>query len=208
MEIEVMELPWALRTSASHVPAPIPYLFVSAGVVARRAPRFTARGGLRAGLIWASSAWDESRSIPLSLLSGTLGAIPGVAFYSLQHGPKHIEACGSPWLSYEGEQSSDVLDTAADLMNVDLLIAVDTMAAHLAGALGRPVWMLLKHEADWRWMTGRCDSPWYPSMRLFRQPRPGDWLTPARSLAAALCELSQNRYRAASSRNSDLLSPS
>ena len=208
IEIEVMELPWAFRTPASRVPAPIPYVFVPADLVTRRATRFTAPGCFRAGLIWASSVWDESRTVPLSLLRGTLGAIPGVEFYSLQHGPKHIEACASPWLSYEGEQSSNVLDTAADLMNLDLLIAVDTMAAHLAGALGRPVWLLLKYDADWRWMMGRCDSPWYPAMRLFRQPRPGDWLTPVRSLAAALSEVSRDPYRAASSRNSDLLSPS
>jgi hypothetical protein len=206
-EIEVMELPWAFRTPASSVPAPIPYLFAPAEIVARRAARFSASGELRAGLIWGSSVWDETRSIPLSLLRTALAGMPGVAFYSLQHGPRHVEACANPWLCYGGEQSSDILDTAADLMNLDLLIAVDTMAVHLAGALGRPVWMLLKHDADWRWMTARCDSPWYPAMRLFRQPRPGDWLTPICSLAAALREFSQNRCRAASSRSSDLLSP-
>jgi hypothetical protein len=170
----------------------VPYLFPDEERVARRALRFGEEDRLRVALIWTSSTWDETRSAPLGAFESALAKVPGVAFYALQHGPKHIEAAAGGWLRYEGEQSSDVLDTAADLMNVDLLIAVDTMAAHLAGALGRSVWVLLKHEADWRWMVGRCDSPWYPTMRLFRQPRPGDWATPLESMAAALGQLSRS----------------
>ena len=206
-EIEVMELPWAFRTPACSVPADVPYLFPPEDLVARRAGRFSEVDGLRAGLIWTSSTWDDTRSVPLDAVESVLAGVPEVvAFYSLQHGPKHIEAAARRWLRYAGEQSSDILDTAADLMNVDLLIAVDTMAAHLAGALGRPVWVLLKHDADWRWMMARCDSPWYPTMRLFRQPQPGDWATPLESMAAELREISRNRYRAASFRTPDLLS--
>ena len=205
-EIEVMELPWAFRTAAGGIPAHVPYLFPDEERVARRAIRFGDEGRFRVALIWTSSTWDETRSAPLDAFGSALAKVPGIAFYALQHGPKHIEAAGSGWLRYEGEQSNDILDTAADLMNVDLLITVDTMAAHLAGALGRPVWVLLKHEADWRWMAGRCDSPWYPTMRLFRQPRPGDWAMPLESMAAALDQISRNRYLAASFRTPDPLS--
>lgn len=205
-EIEVMELPWAFRTRACAVPADVPYLFPPEDRIARRVSRLSEVDGLRAGVIWTSSTWDDTRSAPLDALESAMAGVPGVAFYSLQHGPKHVEAAGRGWLRYQGEQSSDILDTAADLMNMDLLIAVDTMAVHLAGALGRPVWALLKYEADWRWMTARCDSPWYPTMRLFRQPRPGDWMTPLQSVAAELSGISRNRYRAASSRTPDPLS--
>jgi ADP-heptose:LPS heptosyltransferase len=72
------------------------------------------------------------------------------------------------------------------MLELDLVITADAMAAHLAGALARPVWVLLKHDADWRWMTGRSDSPWYPTMRLLRQPQPGDWSALAQALADAL----------------------
>ena len=82
--------------------------------------------------------------------------------------------------------SPDITEAAADLMNVDLLITVDTMLAHLAGALGVPVWVILPWAADWRWMIGRRDSPWYPTMRLFRQQSPSDWTTPVQEVAAEL----------------------
>ena len=205
-EIEVMELPWAFRTPACGVPTGVPYLFPAQERTARRARRFGEGDSLRVALIWTSSTWDDTRSAPLDAFESVLAAVPGAAFYSLQHGPNHVEAARRAWLCYEGEQSSDILDTAADLMNVDLLITVDTMAAHLAGALGRPVWVLLKHDADWRWMTARCDSPWYPTMRLFRQPRPGDWEIPLANVAAAIQAISRNQYPAASFRIPDPLS--
>lgn len=204
VEIEVMELPWAFRSNCDNLPCETPYLFVPEERIERRAARFGSSASFRAGLIWSSSMWDETRSVPLELLEAALRPVSGVDFYSLQHGPDHAQAAGRGWLRYEGEQSGDVIDTAADIVNCDVLIAVDTMAAHLAGALGRPACVLLKHDADWRWMTSRCDSPWYPSMRLFRQPRPGDWLPAIRALAAALEELSRGPYREASSRNRGL----
>lgn len=207
-EIEVMELPWAFRTSCAGVPAQTPYLFASPERISARAHRFADSAGLRVALIWNSSSWDDTRSIPLNLLEPALRRVADAMFVSLQHGPAHIQAERRAWLRYEGEQSSAIADTAADLMNADILVTVDTMAAHLAGALGRPVWLLLKHDADWRWMTGRCDSPWYPGMRLFRQPRPGDWKTPIHALAAALDEINRNRCREASFRNPGPLSPS
>jgi hypothetical protein len=148
--------------------------------------RFDDSDPFRVALIWSSSTWDETRSLPLDLFESAFRDIPGVSFYSLQHGPDHVRATGRNWLHYTGEQSSDILDTAADLTHADLLISVDTMAVHLAGALARPVWVLLKHDADWRWMLDRRDSPWYPTMRLFRQPAPGDWAAAVREIAAEL----------------------
>ncbi|CAD5366072.1 hypothetical protein RA210_U10142 [Rubrivivax sp. A210] len=98
--------------------------------------------------------------------------------FSLQRGPRAAEIAGieAPLrpLKLERDDGS-VLDTAAAMANLDLVISVDTMVAHLAGALGRPVWLLLPFAPDWRWMLERADSPWYPTLRLFRQPRPGAW---------------------------------
>jgi len=205
IEIEITELAWTFRTCASNVPAEVPYLDAPPGRIAQRAQRFANSTGMRVGLIWTSSQWDTTRSIPLAMVGQALRDIPDVTYFSVQHGPGHVQAAQCDWVRYEGEQSSDILDTAADLMNIDLLIAVDTMAAHLAGALARPVWLLLKHDADWRWMLGRCDSPWYPTMRLFRQPRPGDWETPLGAMARRLEAVSPDRCPAASSRTPDLL---
>src|SRR5439155_11814305 len=112
---------------------------------------------------------------------GPLLEIPGISFVSLQQGALPGELS----LHYIGG-CDDVEDTAAILMNLDLLISVDTMPAHLAGALGRPVWTLLPFAADFRWLLERHDSPWYPTMRLFRQSRPGDWDAVIGAVAYAL----------------------
>ena len=118
------------------------------------------------------------RSIPLAEMAPLVG-LRNFSFYSFQRGPQRSELTQ---FGYGGRiddtaiHSPEILDTAADLLEVDLLITVDTMVAHLAGALGRPVWVLLPFESDWRWMLDREDSPWYPTMRLFRQPtRAGGW---------------------------------
>lgn len=173
VDMEVMELAYALRTTLATLPAPYPHL-------ASRLPRHPALrlpgdGRLRVGLLWAGSDWDVSRSVPLAALA-PLAAVPGVRFYSLQQGaaaadpllePMRIE-CLSP-------RTTDLRSAAAAMQQLDLVISIDGMPAHLAGTLGRPTWVLLKREADWRWMEEREDSPWYPSMRLFRQGRGGDW---------------------------------
>jgi ADP-heptose:LPS heptosyltransferase len=87
------------------------------------------------------------------------------------------------------QRTAEIADAAAAMLGLDLVIAVDGMPAHLAGSLGRPTWLLLKHDPDWRWMRERADSPWYPSMRLFRQPQPGDWAAVVEQAAAALRNL-------------------
>ncbi|HEY4250614.1 MAG TPA: hypothetical protein VGM87_05425 [Roseomonas sp.] len=181
VDIEVMELPHCLRPSIATLPAEVPYFHLPG----RRPLRQGRRKGqpLEVGLVWQSSDWNAAaRSIPVPLLQ-PLAALAGVRLHILQRGPalRHCPpglgiCCGS----------DDIMATAETMTQLDLVIAVDTMVAHLAGALAVPVWVLLAHESDWRWMIGRDDSPWYPSMRLFRQPCPGDWAAVIGQVCAAL----------------------
>lgn len=187
VEVEIMELAYALRVTAPTLPAPYPHLRDrAAGKLPIELPR---DAGLRVGLLWAASDWDASRSIPLELLRPLL-QLPDVRFFSLQQG----DAGDDPRVTQLGieplsRHTADIVAAAAAVLELDLVITVDNMMAHLAGTLGRPTWVLLKHEADWRWMDGRADSPWYPSIRLFRQPRPGDWEAVVERAAAALAEM-------------------
>ena len=163
-DVEIMELPHVFRTTLSTIPAEVPYIHV--------APAPLPRDGRPAvGLSWRAGEWDERRSIPFPLL-GPLTQIPGVAWYIFQRGPGAEERPAGFGLV---PAADSLYEEARSMRSLDLLISVDTMTAHLAGALGVPVWNLLQRDADWRWMEGRDDSPWYPTMRLFRQERPGDW---------------------------------
>jgi len=132
------------------------------------------------GLAWAGSPQhmnDSNRSLALSTLA-PLGAVSGATYVVLQKGPAAAQAATPPAgmkLVELGAELGDFADTAAVIANLDLVIAVDTAVAHLAGALGKPVWLLLPFAGEWRWLEGRADSPWYPTMRLFRQPQPGAW---------------------------------
>jgi hypothetical protein len=194
VEIEVMELAYAFRSTLATLPAEVPYL-PHAHIAARTAelPRFAGGGALRVGLLWAASEWDTSRSIPIDALE-PLGAIRGVRFYSLQQGASAKDRQRAPFpIEPLSNHTADVASAAAAMLELDLVITVDSMAAHLAGALARPVWVLLQHDADWRWMTQRSDSPWYPTMRLFRQRAPGDWRSVARAVGAALADRVRTR---------------
>jgi hypothetical protein len=148
---------------------------------------------LRVGLIWAGSSshpQDRHRSIPLRSLSPLHR--PGVRFFSLQLGAAARQmSMGADGLDLVDAAPGihDFADTAALIERLDLLITVDTAAAHLAGAMGKPVWIMLPYVPDWRWMLDRTDSPWYPSVRLFRQTRPGQWSDPVDAVAKALSEL-------------------
>jgi hypothetical protein len=158
VDIEIMEIPHVLRTTLASLQAEVPYLHVP------EAPRLSDRCCL--GVVAQSGVWDPHRSVPPDLLAA-LGRLPGVALFSLQPGgsiPGAVDA-----------SDEDLLVTAARVRALDLVVTVDTLMAHLAGALGVPTWTLLQADADWRWMADRDDSPWYPTMRLFRQPRPGAW---------------------------------
>jgi hypothetical protein len=194
VEIEVMEFPYALRSTVETVPRTVPYLpLTTIKERASRLPPMAERDGLRVGLLWAASEWDESRSIPLPLLE-PLARVPHVRFYSLQQGEHAARAAEAPFeIEPYSRHTSDITAAAAAMLELDLIVTVDAMAAHLAGALARPVWVLLQNVADWRWMCDRSDSPWYPTMRLFRQPQQGDWRAVVEQAAAALSPLVNSR---------------
>ncbi len=179
VDLEIMELPYLFRSTLATLPAWVPYLHVAGSV----AP-FTSRGvrTCQVGLVWQAGDWDPARSVPAALLM-SLANVPGVALHALQRGPALAE-----WRAEAGPASGsdDALCAAKILDALDLVISVDSFPAHLAGALGKPVWTLLQTHADWRWMEAREDSPWYPTMRLFRQERPGEWESVVARVAAAL----------------------
>lgn len=171
-QIEIVELPRIFRTTIDSIPATVPYINVPGSRADMSSFEETL---LRVGLVWASSTFNPSRSLLLSQLAPLLG-IPGISFFSFQAGEERAQ------LGYWSSRISDlytegqsVLETAIGMRAMDLIISVDTMTAHLAGAMGLNVWTLLPYTCDWRWMLHRCDSPWYPTMRLFRQNTPGDW---------------------------------
>ena len=172
-------LPMALKTELSSVPAEIPYVSADAERVERWRPRLEALGGPRVALVWAGNAAhanDRNRSVPLALLRALWGA-DTARFVSLQRDLRAGDAemlAAAPVL-HLGPELADFDDTAAVVAGCDLVITVDTSVAHLAGAMGRPVWVLLPFSCDWRWTAASDRSPWYPAARLYRQPQPGDW---------------------------------
>jgi len=168
------------------------YLFPDAQRTARFAARFAGDTRVRVGLVWAGSpdhAWDDLRSCPLAELE-TLRHVAGVAWYALQKGaasadePRH-----GLTLAPLGAELVDYADTAAVLTALDLLITVDTSVAHLAGALGKPAWVMLSNRPDWRWQLTGSTSPWYPTLRLFRQGADGTWPPVVAAIAAELTSL-------------------
>ncbi len=189
-QIEVMELPRAFRTTVETIPCEVPYLSVAADRQRCSRVRALKSGRPRIGLQWGSSNWDPGRSLGLSDLEPVL-RFSGCEFFSFQRGDARRDLASCPMagrIQDVSGESPDIVEAAADLMNIDLLVTVDTMLAHLAGALGRPVWVLLPYQADWRWMLERRDSPWYPSMRLFRQPAAGEWKPAVCRLVAEVAE--------------------
>jgi ADP-heptose:LPS heptosyltransferase len=153
---------------------------------------------LRVGIAWQGSptyVLDAFRSIPLAQFA-PLAACPGVRLFGLQKGAgrEQIAAAGVPLVDLGAtldEGTGAFVDTAAVMQSLDLVITSDTAIAHLAGALGVRVWVALPHVPDWRWLLERPTSPWYPTMRLFRQPRPGDWASVFRTMAEELRGFSQ-----------------
>jgi tetratricopeptide (TPR) repeat protein len=183
----LLSLPLALGTTLETIPATIPYLAADPDQERAWRIRLAALPGLRVGLVWAgnprpgdpaSNAIDRRRSMSLSQMA-PLGAVPGVSFVSLQKGHRADEAKAPPAgmmvLHDWTDELWDFADTAALIAGLDLVISVDTSVVHLTGALGKPVWVLNRYDACWRWLYGRTDSPWYPTARLFRQSSYGDW---------------------------------
>lgn len=194
--IELMELAHALRVTLADLPGPVPYLAPPTPLTAR-APRLRAGSErLRVGLVWAAGDWRGERSLPPALLLPLTG-LP-LDLVGLQLGLARDAAAARPLaraFAAALPEDAPIAETAALICDLDLVVSVDTMAAHLAGALGRPVWMLLDADADWRWMRRRSNSPWYPTMRIFRQAQPGVWQPVIQQLAAALMRAALQRTR-------------
>jgi predicted O-linked N-acetylglucosamine transferase (SPINDLY family)/ADP-heptose:LPS heptosyltransferase len=186
----LLSLPLAFGTTLDTIPATTPYLTVDPERAAPWRARIAREGGLKVGLAWAGSPVhknDRNRSIPFDRLAPLLG-VDGVRWFSLQVGPRAADLAERKDAAIVdlAAELGDFGETAAAIAALDLVICADTAVAHLAGALGRPVWLMLPFAPDWRWLTGRDDSPWYPSLRLFRQPRAGDWDGVVQRVRAAL----------------------
>lgn len=178
--VEMMSLPMAMGLKLSDLPGePMPYLAPDPGRVARWRGRLKDVTGPKVCLVWAGRPThlnDANRSISLPMLAPLAAA--GATFLSIQKGPSEGQAADPPdgmMLVNLSPEIADFEDTAAILSLADLLISVDSAPVHLAGALGRRAWVLLPFAPDWRWLMHRDDTPWYPSLRLFRQAAPGDW---------------------------------
>jgi len=195
LHLPLLTLPLRFATTPQTVPAPAAYLFPDDALREKWRRRLEATAGVkppttrRVGLAWAGRPIpDPLRTCGLPALA-PLAAVPGVRFVSLQVGAPAAEAdhppAGMSLDNFSGELT-DFTETAALIANLDLVITIDSAVAHLAGAMGRPTWTLLPHVADWRWLLDREDTPWYPTMRLFRQPRRGDWTTVAARVAEEL----------------------
>ncbi len=176
----LMSLPLAFGTTLATIPENGPYLRAPAERLEKWRTRLGALSGKRVGLVWSGKPAhknDRNRSIALSRLAPLL-AVAGVNFVSLQQDYRdadRAELANYPQLVRLDRELADFADTAAAVAALDLVITVDTAVAHLAGAMGKPVWILLSHVLDWRWLLERSDSPWYPSARLYRQAAIGDW---------------------------------
>ncbi|MBW8885495.1 MAG: hypothetical protein JF612_12140, partial [Planctomycetia bacterium] len=188
--LPLLSVPRVLNTSLATIPAAVPYLFADAQLVddwkhrlSNTSPQPPAPSPvLRIGINWhgrAGHVQAERRDIPLRCFT-TLAALPDVHLFSLQKdGSQELASPAGKAIVDFGDKidakHGAFRDTAAIMMNLDLVITSDTSIAHLAGALGVPVWLPLPYVPDWRWLTQRSDSPWYPTMRLFRQRKAGDW---------------------------------
>lgn len=196
----LMSLPWAFKTELATVPANVPYLRPDVERTAELGERLPRNGRWRVGLCWAGSRahlGDRDRSIALTALNSILD-LPGLQFVSLQKEAGDIALLAqSPHVVDIAHELHDFADTAAVIANLDLVVSVDTSVAHLAGAMAVPVKLLLPFSPDFRWMLDRADSPWYPTMRLFRQSAIGAWPGAIASLRDELAELARRPRSAA-----------
>jgi hypothetical protein len=185
VQVESTELPYVLRTTLATIPCPVPYLRVEP---AGRVPK---DGTRNIGLCWAGGDYDARRHLPLAVLV-PLQEVLGIRFWQLQRGPALAEIAQTGFrFENPGDATMDVAATGSLVVELDLVITIDSMIAHLAGALGTAVWTLFHAEPDWRWFRNRVDSPWYPTMRLYRQTRPGEWQEVVRRVTAGLQEMPQ-----------------
>jgi hypothetical protein len=191
----LLSLPLAFGTLLETIPNSVPYITPDPIKVQHWRDKLASDPQhFKVGLIWAGGPHPKGRSASLAAFA-PLAAAPGATFYSLQTGDAAKEAANPPdglkLINYANDLK-DFADTAALIANLDLVISIDTAAAHLAGAMGKPVFNLLQFAADFRWMLNRTDSPWYPTMRLFRQPKLGDWNSLIPQVAAAVSNMQQS----------------
>lgn len=186
-EIEIMELAHALRVSRREIAGGVPYIRCGSG---RSGSLSRAAGApLRVGLVWQAGTWDERRSIRPAELS-KLAGMAGVELLSLQPGPAAAQE--AQLIPARDASTPHLGELAARLCRLDLVLTVDTMVAHLAGALGLPTWTLLHSDCDWRWPEHGERTIWYPSMRLFHQDRPGEWTGAIERVRARLARMASS----------------
>jgi hypothetical protein len=203
VQAPLMSLPAIFKTTLATIPACVPYVFCDPGLVERWQRELSRWDVFKVGIAWQGNPfhrWGHHRSFGLAPLA-SLARLDGVRLFSLQrvHGLNELEVSVSqlPIETFGPEfdvSSGAFMDTMAVMRQLDLVVTPDTALAHLAGALGVPVWIPLSVIADWRWMVGRSDSPWYPTMRLFRQTELGNWLPVFEQIVAELrCRPTQHR---------------
>jgi tetratricopeptide (TPR) repeat protein len=191
----LLSLPLAFETELATIPSSVPYIRPQEERIAKWRDRLPASGHLRIGICWAGNSGyenDRNRSIPLERFAALL-AVSGVDFVSVQKEVNEAQAAilREHGVIQLGQEFEDFADTAAVVAMLDLVIAVDTSVAHLAGAMAKAVALLLPFSPDWRWMLDRTDSPWYPTMRLFRQTAIGDWDGPLERVRKELADVAR-----------------
>lgn len=195
-DVEMMELPYLFRTQVTDLPISTRYLCLPPRITEELDQKLGALSTFRVGLVWRGGDWDRSRWVPPMFLNA-LADIPAVDFWNLQDDPDFeqptlLKARFAGSFCEEG-----LVSLAAAIANMDVLVTVDTLAAHLAGALGVKTLLLLKHNADWRWLKG-SRSPWYPSLQIIRQSAPGEWnsvILQVRSVLIHLSAFSRTRQK-------------
>jgi tetratricopeptide (TPR) repeat protein len=188
LHCSLLSLPRAFGTTLQTIPAEVPYLRPRSDRVTHWRERLNAHTELKVGIAWAGNPLhknNRNRSVPPQMLAAFF-EVPGFSWFSLQVGENASPAL--PTVIDLAPELTDFGETAAAIANLDLIITADTAIAHLAGALGKPVWIMLPFSPDWRWLLARDDSPWYPTARLFRQPKPRDWRAVVQQIDAALVE--------------------
>ena len=191
----LLSLPLVFDTDLDSIPATVPYLAVPDMRLAKWRAKLGPRRGMRVGIAWSGNPKhrdDARRSIPFALFSTLLSDRPGLEFHVVQSDMRTADRAALQAMPHVRNHAADLYDfgdTGALVSLMDVVISVDTSVVHLTGALGRPAWLLLAHLADWRWLLERDDSPWYPSIRLLRQPERGNWASVLSAVAARLEEV-------------------
>jgi hypothetical protein len=195
----IMSLPLAFQTRLETIPSDVPYLRVPGESVDHWRSKL-GDSGFKIGIAWAGNPSfknDRDRSITLKNILPVC-SVPGARFFSLQKDLRDGDAeflNANPHIRHLGNELENFLDTAAAMESLDLIISSDTSIVNLAGALGRPVWILLSFNSDWRWLLDRTDSPWYPTARLFRQDKNGDWASVVDKVRAELTKTLADQAR-------------